>query len=103
MAVLSKAELKAMVEDATVDCYGEDEAATGFFTMFENELKLPFATKVLGVDVTVENIDMAEDSSVMAVCARGRNRQAIRIVDLPLPEPPPAGAEWIAAYRYWLG
>jgi hypothetical protein len=92
-----------MVEDATVDCYDEDEAATGFFTMFENELALPISTKVLGVQVTVENIDMAEDSSIMAICTRDGTRQAIRIVDLPLPEPPPAGAEWIAAYRYWLG
>ena len=71
--------------------------------MFENELALPFGTKVLGVQVTVENIDMAEDSSVMAICTRDGIRQAIRIVDLPLPEPSPAGAEWIAAYRYWLG
>jgi len=22
-------------------------------------------------------------------------------LDLPLPSPPPAGAEWIAAYRHW--
>jgi Calcium binding len=92
-----------MVEDATVDCHDEDEAATGFFTMFENEFALPFKTKVLGVHVTVENIDTTEDSSIMAICARDGIRQAIRIVDLPLPEPPPAGAEWIAAYRYWLG
>jgi hypothetical protein len=28
---------------------------------------------------------------------------AIRVVDLPLPAPPPAGAEWIEAYRRWLG
>jgi calcium binding protein len=92
-----------MVEDATVDCYDEDEAATGFFSMFENELALPFGTRVLGVDVTVENIDVAGDGSIMVICARDGIRQAIRIVDLPLPEPPPAGAEWIAAYRYWLG
>lgn len=103
MAVLSKAELRAMVEDATVDCHDKDEAATGFFTMFENELALPFGTKVLGVDVTVENIDVTEDSSIMVICTRAGIRQAIRIVDLPLPEPPPAGAEWIEAYRYWLG
>jgi hypothetical protein len=38
---------------------------------------------------------------LVADCARGRHRQAIHVVDLPLPEPPPKGAEWIAAYRHW--
>jgi hypothetical protein len=28
-------------------------------------------------------------------------RQAIPILDLPLPTPPPDGAEWIEAYRHW--
>ena len=28
-------------------------------------------------------------------------RQAIDVLDLPLPEPLPKGAEWIAAYRHW--
>jgi hypothetical protein len=26
----------------------------------------------------------------------------IPILDLPLPTPPPGGAEWIEAYRHWL-
>jgi hypothetical protein len=39
----------------------------------------------------------------VAICHRGRERQAIGILDLPLPEPAPDGAHWIAAYRHWLG
>ncbi len=103
VAALSKAELAAMAEKATVDCYGEDEQAMGFQTMIVDNLKVPFVTSVLGVDVTVEDIDLADDGSILAICARGGIRQAIRVVDLPLPPPPPAGAEWIEAYRYWLG
>jgi hypothetical protein len=30
-----------------------------------------------------------------------RSRQRIGILDLPLPDPPPDGAEWIEAYRRW--
>ncbi|MFK4035944.1 hypothetical protein ACI2LC_09120 [Nonomuraea wenchangensis] len=30
-----------------------------------------------------------------------RIEQAIGILDLPLPDPPPAGAEWIRAFRRW--
>ena len=35
--------------------------------------------------------------------SRGRQHQAIPILDLALPSPPPAGAEWIQAYRHWVG
>jgi Calcium binding len=103
VAAFSKAELAAMAEEATVDCYGEDEQAMGFHTMIVDNLKMPFVTSVLGVDVTVEDIDLADDGSIVAICARGGIRQAIRVVDLPLPAPPPAGAEWIEAYRHWRG
>lgn len=29
--------------------------------------------------------------------------QRIGVLDLPLPTPPPAGAQWIEAYRHWIG
>jgi hypothetical protein len=103
VAALSKAELAAMAEEATVDAYGDDEQAMGFHAMIVDNLKVPFVTSVLGVEVTVEHIGLAEDNSMLAVCARGAIRQAVRLLDLPLPEPPPAGAEWIDGYRHWLG
>lgn len=98
---LSKARLDEMIEEATVDAYGESERATGWFTMFEERLKLPFETRVLGAIVTVIRIDLRGDDQINAVCARGRDRQAISLVDLPLPSPRPDGSEWIEAYRRW--
>ena len=65
---MSEAELAAMAEEATVDAYGEDEQAMDFHTMIADNLK-----------------------SIVATCARDRVRQAIRAVDLPFLEPPPAG------------
>jgi hypothetical protein len=103
VGALSNAELAAMAEDATIDCNGVDEQAMGFHTMIMDNLTVPFVTSVLGVDVTVEDIDLAYDGSILAICARGGIRQAIRVIDLPLSAPPPAGADWIEAYRYWLG
>lgn len=93
--------LEALIEEATVDAYGEDEQLTGFFTMIEESLALPFTTTVLGVDVSVVGVDLAEDGRVVARCARGSVRQDIGILDLPLPEPAPEGWQWIEAYRYW--
>ncbi len=35
------------------------------------------------------------------LCLHGKATQHIPILDLPLPTPLPAGAEWIEAYRRW--
>jgi hypothetical protein len=99
---LSWRHLDGLVEEATVDCYNEDEQLTGLFTMIEDNLALPFTTRVLGVEVAVRGVDLRGDR-IVAICHRGRERQAIAILDLPLPDPPPDGAQWIEAYRHWGG
>jgi len=106
---LSKAELAALAQqatlaqEATIDAHDEDERAMNLHEVIVDTLMVPFVTSVLGVDVTVESVDSGEWNGILAICARGGIRQAIGVVDLPLPEPPPAGAEWIEAHRYWLG
>lgn len=102
-SAIGEAQLDAMVEEATVDCYNEDEQVTGLFTMIEDNLAVPFETLVLGVNVTVASVDLTESGQIVAICARDESRQAIPILDLRLPTPPPAGSEWIEAYRHWLG
>jgi len=91
-----------MIEEATVDAYGESEQLGGFYTMIDDNLAVPFETTVLGMPVTVERVDLNKADQIVAICVRGRERQAIPILDLPLPSPVPVGAEWIDAYRYWL-
>jgi hypothetical protein len=93
--------LEAMAEEATVDAYGESEQACGWTCMFEDHVAIPFGTTVLGEAVTVEAIEQRGDTRIVAICKRGRLRQAIDILELPLPSPPPTGAEWIEAYRHW--
>ena len=99
---LARERLKEMIEEATVDCYNESEQLTGLFTMIEGDLHVPFETSVLGVLVVVERVDLTEREEIVAICSRGRDRQLIPILDLPLPSPTPEGAEWIEAYRQWV-
>jgi hypothetical protein len=99
---LSQNRLAEMIQEVTVDAYDDEEQATGWFTMFEEHVELPFETKVLGVDVTVISIDLRDGCQIVAICTRGRDRQAISLVDLPLPSPKPVGTDWIDAYRCWL-
>jgi hypothetical protein len=97
----STAHLDELIEEATVDCYNESEEITGIFTMLEENLAVPFATKLLGLEVTVERVDLNKAGEIVAVCRRGRERLRVPVIDLPLPEPKPKGAEWIDAYRRW--
>lgn len=98
---LSRVKLDALVEEATVDSNGEDEQVMGLYTMIADNLATPFQTTVLGVEVTVEDIDLTGLNTIVAHCSRGAFRQAICVLDLPLPTPPPDGSEWIEAYRHW--
>ncbi len=98
---LSATMLDRLIDQALVDAYGEEEQRTAFYTMLEDHLAMPFKTEVLGVEVTVQRVDLTDNEDIVAVCARGRLRQAIPILALLLPDPPPAGAEWIQAYRRW--
>ena len=100
---ISKARLVTMIEAATVDAYGESELTTGWYTMLEEHLALPFDTTVLGVLVKVARLDLRGDNDIVAICTRGRKRQSVSLLDLPLPSPKPVGAEWIEAYRHWVG
>jgi hypothetical protein len=98
---MTRRELAALIEQATVDCYNESERLTGLFTMIEDNLTVPFSTQVLGMAAKVVAVDLTTDDQIVAVCSRGRRRQRVPLLGLPLPEPPPEGAEWIDAYRAW--
>ena len=95
--------LDRLIAEAMVDCYNESEEVTGIFTMLEENLAVPFITKLLGVEVTVERVDLNDADEIVAICRRGREKQRISVLDLPLPKPTPSGAEWIDAYRRWAG
>ena len=95
--------LDKLIEEATTDAYSESEQAGGFFAMIEEKLSMPFATRVLGQVVTVARVDITSRDQIVAICVHGKATQAIPILDLPMPDPPPEGAEWIDAYRRWCG
>lgn len=92
-----------MIQDATVDCYNESEELTAWFASIQDNLAVPFQTRVLGAEVTVQGIALSNDGQIVVICRRGRDRQTLPILDLPLPRPKPEGSEWIEAYRHWLG
>ena len=61
---LSARKLDKMIKKATVDCYDDLEQASGFFTMIEDHLAVPFATEVLGIEVSVVGVEMDDNGSL---------------------------------------
>ena len=80
-----------MIEEATVDANGDDEQRMGVFNEVTENLEVPFETKVLGMDVTVISIEMNDAEHFVAICQKGRHKQALSLMDLPLPKARPEG------------
>jgi len=98
---LTKERLEGLVAEAVMDCCNESEEATGLYTMIDDNLTFPFLTHLLDREVEVEGLDLNDADEVVVTCRHGVSRQRVPILDLPLPNPPPDGWEWIEAYRYW--
>jgi hypothetical protein len=97
-----KSRLEELVERAVAGASGDEEEQLGFFTAIEEQLRFPFRTRLPDGEVKVLGIEAGEDDEIVAVCLRDGERQEVPLLDLPLPKPPPRGAEWIEAYRLWV-
>jgi hypothetical protein len=99
-----KSRLEDLIHRATVDASSEEEQQMGFHTAIEENMKFPFKVTLSGSESVVVGIDVGEDDELVAVCLQGQNRErrTVPLLELPLPKPPPRGAEWIEAYRLWL-
>src|SRR6266851_9434705 len=84
---LGQRQLEALIEEAIIDAYGESEQRVGFLTMLEEHLAVPFATEILGAAVRVERVGLNDADEIVAICRRGRARQLIPLLNLPLPSP----------------
>ena len=63
----SPSRLKQMISEAIVDCYNDSEQAMGLYNMIEEKLRLPFSTILLGIQVTVEKIDLNDAIDLLLV------------------------------------
>lgn len=96
--------LDRLIEEITVDAYGDDEQLWAFRQAFEDDVALPVDGFVIGEPVTVIEIDYDgnERRGLTARCRREDGSEyvvAVSEVELPRASP---GALYIAAYRKWL-
>ena len=68
-----QADLEALIEEITVDCYGEEEELTGFLTYLEDALERPVEATVVGVPVIIVGVDCPA-GALRGLVARCRRR-----------------------------
>ncbi|MFG0261662.1 MAG: hypothetical protein ACF788_04655 [Novipirellula sp. JB048] len=96
------AEIEEAYEEATVDCYG-DEQASGLVDMAIQELAVPFPSIVLGQLVEVVDASPARNAAwgVNLIVETGKKQFAISASSVELCEPFPEGHLYLAALLVW--
>jgi hypothetical protein len=93
-------QLDDLIEEATIDCYDEYEQLCGFAAILPDKITFPFKAKVVGEDVGVIDIDMAENH-IVVVCKRKNKKYTIDLLNVEYRKSDVIGSEWIDAYRKW--
>jgi hypothetical protein len=95
--------LQSLIEEATVDCYNEQEEHQGFANMIEENVVCPFRAKVIGEEVEVVDLRGPRAGfGIDAVCRYKGKDYTIDIGSLAWGKVKPEGFEWIEAYQEWL-
>jgi hypothetical protein len=96
--------LDEMIEEITVDTYGDDEKLWAFRQAFEDNVELPADGFVIGEPVSVIEIDYDgnERRGLTARCRRGDGSEHVVAVSEVVFPQASAGARHIATYRKWL-
>ena len=97
-----KSKLEDLIHRAVLDAEDEEEQQMGFYEALEEHLRFPFKTAISGVPLVVKGLGVGEDDEILAICIRDGEKVGVPLLDLPIPKPPPKGAEWIEAYRLWV-
>jgi len=100
-----RTDLDRLIEEITVDAYGEEEQLWAFRQAFEDKVDVPCEGSVIGEPVTVIGFDYDgnERRGLTAKCRRQDGAEyVVAAADVLLP-PGTVGARYLAAYRKWIG
>ncbi|MBI4279161.1 MAG: hypothetical protein HY660_11960 [Armatimonadetes bacterium] len=100
---LTKSRVRALIEEAIVDCYTEDEQHGAFLVMLEQRVICPFKALVVGEEVEVQGFNWdGTPQGILAICRRKGRTYRTNVTALQWTNRPPPGWEWFDAYRAWL-
>ncbi len=96
--------LDELIEEITIDAYGDDEQLWAFRQAFEDEVVLPADGFIIGEPVSVIAVDYDgnERRGLTARCRRQDGSEYVVAATDVVLSPPSKGSRYIAAYRKWL-
>jgi len=97
-------ELDALIDDLTVDAYGDEEQLSGFLVGAEDALQHGERASIVGVEVEVVRVDEGPDARTGLTARVTRDDQAydVALADLTFDADSQLG-RIVAAYRRWQG
>ena len=101
----NKNRLKELIEEATIDCYGEDEQFSGMLYALDDELNFPLVATLIGETVEFIGLDGKSSSPYRGIVAHVHHKGqefSVSLADLHISNADSHSIEWLAAYHYWL-
>ena len=102
---MNRERLEELLEEATLDCYNEEEEFCGVLVVLSEGIKFPLHAIALGEPIEVLRIDEKRSGlgkGILAVVRKGGREYRVALSELEFVDPDPASAEWLEVYRYWL-
>lgn len=96
--------LRALIVQATVDCYDPHEEFWGMLATLAQELQFPFAALALGEFVAVVGIDEGHSNDrrgIMVTIQKDDDDYSFPLAELQVGEINEQNSAWIAAYKLW--
>jgi hypothetical protein len=89
--------VKACIELALTDAYGESEEAMAWLTCIE-EIFGRFDRVNLGEELALHGFPLANRRSVVAICGRGNRRVRVALESAEFTDLPPIETRWLNAW-----
>lgn len=99
-------EIEDLLEQVTIDAYGEYEQLTALWQWFDDHARFPFRATVVGAEVDVVAVDFPDDErqGLVAVCRRAGPEHTVSLLDVvPVGSLPGLTGQLLGAYRRWAG
>lgn len=90
--------VRACIDLALTDAYGEDEQAGAWLTCIEEMLGRFKQVKVMGTDVALVGFDLS-DHTVVAVCRQGKHKARVTLDSVEFPDLTPVEQRWLKAWK----
>ena len=91
--------VKACIELALADAYGEFEQAAAWLACIDEMFGRFDRIRLLGEEVALQGFDLENELAVVAICKKGKRLARVSLDSVEFPEITPVEARWLTAWK----